>query len=294
MFSIIIPYYNMGGFLSKTLDSLSQQTCQLFEVIIVDDGSIVPLQLSFSDYKFDIRVIRTPNQGVSVARNVGASIASGTWLVFLDAGDFFVPRFIEMMNESILKNSNVELHTSAFSFGENGKINVASTGLTSCEVVFDYGTYLEHLCKGNFLFHVCSMTLTKELFFRSGGFRPKATHGEDHEFILKILKVLKPSGQFVFINKALFIYSLEDVNSATRKRTAIPIYTHTLYLKNLAKRMKVEDIYFINSIIDNLIVNSRKGFAINGLLNVYYSLPILSYGRFLMSIFKKALNYASK
>ncbi|WP_069453209.1 glycosyltransferase family 2 protein [Shewanella xiamenensis] len=291
MFSIVIPYYNIGNSIFKTLESLTLQTCQLFEVIIIDDGSIVPLQLDYTEYTFNIRIIRTPNQGVSVARNTGASLSNYDWLVFLDAGDFFVPRFIERMNDSILKNPNFELHTSAFSFGENGGLNVAKTGLNSTDVIFDYETYLEHLCKDNFLFHICSMTLTKELFFRSGGFSPKATHGEDHEFILK---ALKSTSFFMFINKSLFIYSLDDINSATRKRTAIPVYTHTLYLKNLSKRIQVEDIYFINSVVDNLIVNSRKGFFINGLRNAHYSLPISSYGRFVISVFKKVFKYARK
>ncbi|MEH8120982.1 glycosyltransferase family A protein [Aeromonas veronii] len=291
MFSIIIPYYNMGDFLSKTLESLSLQTRQLFEVIIVDDGSSIPLQLNTSDYIFSVKVVRTPNQGVSVARNVGASLAEYEWLIFLDAGDYYDAEFIAVIRESILKKPEIDFHASAFSFGENGEMKIASTGLVHCNVIFDYKSYLEHLCEGNFLFHVCSIALRKKLFFLSGGFSPKATHGEDHEFILKVLKI---SGDFMFINKPLFIYSLDDMNSATRKQKANPVYTHTYYLKNLPKRIDIENTYLINTVVDNLVVNLKKGFFIDGMLNVYYGLPFVSYGHFILLLFRKMVKYARK
>lgn len=291
MFTIIVPYYNMAEYLPKTLEALSEQTCQLFEVIIVDDGSAERLNYDVTQLMFSTKIIHTPNQGVSVARNIGASFAQFDWIIFLDAGDSFAINFLETMKGLIDRNSNFEFYASAFSFCKNNQKQLANTGLATGEFEFSYNSYLEHLCNGNYLFHLCSIVLSKKLFFSSGGFSPKATHGEDHEFILK---ALKSTHKCLFINEALFFYSLDDENSATRKKASVPIYAHTLYLMSLKPRLKNEDIYFINTILENLVVNLRKRFVFSGLLNMLNSLPIRLYLRFIKMVLKKGTSYAGK
>ena len=94
--SIVIPCYNHGTFLPETLASVAAQTYREFEVIIVDDGSTDDLTVQLLD-RLDgqeCHVIRTPNRGVSAARNRGISKASGQYILPLDADDLIAPEYL--------------------------------------------------------------------------------------------------------------------------------------------------------------------------------------------------------
>ncbi|QAY77036.1 glycosyltransferase family 2 protein [Sphingosinicella sp. BN140058] len=92
MFSVVIPLYNKGAFIGRTVRSALAQSFQEFELIIVDDGSTDdgPAQVaSFQDRR--LRVIRQPNAGKGAARNLGMQKASRPWIAFLDADDYWFP-----------------------------------------------------------------------------------------------------------------------------------------------------------------------------------------------------------
>lgn len=88
--SIIIPAFNAGRTLAKTLESISGMLSPRVEIIIVDDGSTddTPHVIkSFATRYAQIKGIRQDNAGVSVARNVGISNSQGKYLWFVDADD---------------------------------------------------------------------------------------------------------------------------------------------------------------------------------------------------------------
>lgn len=90
LLSIVIPYYNMGMFVDETIQSISLAEYDLIEIIIVNDGSTDAASLEkLNQYrqKKNIRVIDTQNKGLAHARNLGAEIAEGEFLAFLDADD---------------------------------------------------------------------------------------------------------------------------------------------------------------------------------------------------------------
>lgn len=82
--SVIVPVYNSTGFLQKCLTSLSRSEYQDYEVIVVDDGSTEPIQAIVEDSGFRYVRIEGPG-GPARARNHGARIAAGRYLVFIDA-----------------------------------------------------------------------------------------------------------------------------------------------------------------------------------------------------------------
>ncbi len=91
-FSIIVPTYNRASFLTRTVSSVLNQTFLNFEVIIVDDGSedetfSVVKELSEQDIR--VNYYYQQNSERAVARNNGAKIAKGKFLIFLDSDDFF-------------------------------------------------------------------------------------------------------------------------------------------------------------------------------------------------------------
>ena len=91
LISVIIPVYNVAPYLPRCLDSIAAQTYRNLQIILVDDGA-----KDGSDKICDAYAAKDPrfvvyhqaNAGVSAARNAGLQIATGDYLVFVDADDF--------------------------------------------------------------------------------------------------------------------------------------------------------------------------------------------------------------
>ncbi len=90
-FSVIIPAYNAAAFIHRAIDSVLEQHHAAHEIIVVDDGSSDKLHDVLAQYGNKLRYLRQDNAGVSAARNLGAREASGDWLCFLDADDWYYP-----------------------------------------------------------------------------------------------------------------------------------------------------------------------------------------------------------
>ena len=98
LFSIIIPTYNRGSFIVKTLDSVFNQSFTDYEVIVVDNCSTDNTQEILQKYIYDgsIKYIRhEENLERAVSRNTGLSYASGMYVTFLDSDDLYHPNFLE-------------------------------------------------------------------------------------------------------------------------------------------------------------------------------------------------------
>lgn len=91
--SIIMPVYNDCDVLDKSLNSVINQTFQDFELICVNDGSTDDSLDKLNDYasRHDfIKVYSQENQGSGKARNYAIDVATGEYIGFLDADDFFI------------------------------------------------------------------------------------------------------------------------------------------------------------------------------------------------------------
>jgi len=89
--SVIIPYYNGEQYISDILDDLIQQDFEVgdYEIVVIDDGSTESAKIlkSYCERYPQIIYFRQDNQGVSVARNLGISMAKGKYLFFCDCDD---------------------------------------------------------------------------------------------------------------------------------------------------------------------------------------------------------------
>jgi glycosyltransferase involved in cell wall biosynthesis len=87
-FSVVVPVYNRATLLPRAIDSLLNQEFRNFEIIIVDDGSTDETEKVVSSFQDNrIKYFKQVNRGVTVARNLGASKATGAYLLFLDSDD---------------------------------------------------------------------------------------------------------------------------------------------------------------------------------------------------------------
>ncbi|WP_320046297.1 glycosyltransferase family 2 protein [uncultured Ilyobacter sp.] len=104
LISVVVPFYNIGNYVIKTIDSLESQTYRNFEVIFVDDASydnslnIVEEYLNKVSFKYKI-IHLSKNKGVSNARNIGLDNSKGEYIYFLDSDDYISENTFEKIIE---------------------------------------------------------------------------------------------------------------------------------------------------------------------------------------------------
>ncbi len=103
--SIIVAIFNRKDELFELLNSLSHQTDKDFEIIIVDDGSLVDLKPTIHQFEemLDIRYFKKENSGPGLSRNYGAARAKNDWLVFVDSDVIVEKDYIENCKKDILE-----------------------------------------------------------------------------------------------------------------------------------------------------------------------------------------------
>ena len=116
--SIIMPIFNTGEQLYKTLMSVLSQKERDYEVIMVDDGSKDKLTLEIEQTfaRFDSRFklfVQESNKGPAISRNIGIQHANGKYVIFLDSDDLFCDDMLEEM-ASTLESSNADICISNF------------------------------------------------------------------------------------------------------------------------------------------------------------------------------------
>ena len=96
--SVVVPVYNVEGYVEKCLRSILAQSFGDIEVLAVDDGSTdssgrICDRLAQEDPR--LRVIHQENRGLGGARNTGIEAAGGEWLAFIDSDDWLEPLTLE-------------------------------------------------------------------------------------------------------------------------------------------------------------------------------------------------------
>lgn len=111
--SVIMPVYNPGEYLKEALDTIRNQTLKEIEIICVDDGCTDGSAEVLKEYaSLDERIVvlqqTKKSNGAALARNMGMEYASGEYLAFVDADDFFEPTMLEHSYEKA-KRLDVEI-----------------------------------------------------------------------------------------------------------------------------------------------------------------------------------------
>lgn len=105
---MILPAYNVAGYIEKCLESVTTQDIPFsdYEIIIVNDGSTDNTPQIIDKYAKDysnITVLHQKNQGLSVARNNGLNQAKGEYIWFIDSDDTICPNCIGKLLDAINK-----------------------------------------------------------------------------------------------------------------------------------------------------------------------------------------------
>jgi len=177
--SVIVPAYNAANFICETVDSALVQTHQDLEVIVVNDGSTDSTLERLRPYGNRIKVLELVNGGVARARNAGVNAATGSWIAFLDADDFWTPDKIERQ----LAHSDAPLrYTDRLNIGARGDLPELQSLVTP---MFEGDLFETLMIEGNFI-TTSSVLLRRDLFEQMNGYFTGLNGTEDWDLWLRI------------------------------------------------------------------------------------------------------------
>ena len=181
MVSVVICAYNAERTMQACMESLRKLDYPNYEVVIVDDGSrdrTAEIAAAFPEF----RLIRQPNKGLSVARNVGLHAARGDIIAYTDSDCVVDPHWLTLMMRAMNEGALDGCGGPNYAPHEEGKVQacVAASPGAPCHVLVGEDR-AEHLAG-------CNMIFTKAALLQVGGFEPQFTAaGDDVDICWRML-----------------------------------------------------------------------------------------------------------
>lgn len=248
--SVIIPFYNAGRFLDRTLRNIAIEqfvACanDFWEIIVIDDGSTDngsdKVQVWVDRYPTNIKLLHQKNLGVSVARNEAIEIARGEYLYFFDADDLLMantlPSLVEiadsigadMMRFLFREINSCDYHDLDVGVSEVGVIESSEI---SCPNVRDFFDRTKGLLEYQALWSVWSSFFRREFIQRNHLRFVEGLHiGEDEIFMWSALMC---NPRLTIINRQLHLYHVHS-NNATNDKSIPHIRRRAEALTKLVK-----------------------------------------------------------
>lgn len=231
--AVVIPLYNKELSVTRAINSVLKQSIDFQQLIIVDDGSTdnsLAVAKQFNDPR--IRLLSQANQGVSKARNYGASQATADYICFLDADDEWQPHFLEEIMQLIKLNKTASLYCARYQeCDENSHFFVGQLvglGADFKGQLTDFFTAYRH---NRSLFHPSASCISKALLQKINGFPEGAKIGEDI-FVALQLALEAPVMFSAKVSSTVY----RDAENRTNVREKLTIPYHISYFLNGSQR----------------------------------------------------------
>ena len=259
--SVIIPIYNAALYLQECLYSVLNQSYTNIEVILIDDGSTdESLEICKDFQRQDARVVvlSQTNQGVSCARNVGLSVASGNYISFVDSDDWIEPEIYEILiKEMVLNNCDCAMFEYYIEYQDRTITHIHSE---TAEVLSNSSAIKNTITPVNRF--ACSKIFSKKLIHNLK-FDTNIRVGEDTLFSCE---ALKHASKVYFSNKPLYHYR-QNQHSATGNGYNLNYMTAVSAYTQIAELFQKEKELYQCAIIE------RAVFLINNIVGLYRHYP---------------------
>jgi glycosyltransferase involved in cell wall biosynthesis len=205
--SVVIPAYNVEGYVGDAVRSALDQTYPLEEIVCVDDGStdgtLEVLRRLESQHLERMQVLKGPNHGASAARNRGVSVTTGEYIQFLDADDILLPEKVER-DVDVLRGDRKSILFGGYESFEDG------------QKVYECDTYVSEspwvcLTKQNFG-HTSANLFRADAVKQAGGWDEQRPFNQDYDLIARML--MEGSDVAFAHHKSTHVRSREDSISA--------------------------------------------------------------------------------
>ena len=217
MVSIIIPHYNRSHLLVEALQSIIDQTHKNWEAIIIDDGSDDNPQKLIGDYltNHPIRFITKKNRpgGASASRNLGAEMANGEYLLFLDSDDVITPGCLAGRIEFMEEDPSLD-----FAVFPQAEFNnsVGDSDKLFSKFFDTRDEYLRSFLRDEHPWQTSGPVWRKDAFAELGGFNESYTCMEDTE--LHVRALIQQLNFEVIKGDPDFFYRQASATEQTQKR----------------------------------------------------------------------------
>jgi len=178
--SVVLPTYNRAHSLPRALDSVLCQSLPAADVIVVDDGSQDDSEDLIRRQYPQVRYMRRPNGGVSRARNLGISEASGDWIALLDSDDTWMPDKLAAQCALLREQPHIRLcHTQEVWIRHGRRVNQMEKHAKSGGRIF-------RACLPRCVISPSAALLHRSLFEEIGTFDEDLPACEDYDLWLRI------------------------------------------------------------------------------------------------------------
>lgn len=236
--SVVIPLYNKGPHIARTIQSVLNQTEQNFEIIIIDGHSIdegPEIIKSFEDER--IILFEQQGKGVSSARNEGVSRSQSDFIAFLDADDEWEPNHLKTLLRLRKKFPEAGAYTTAYSIVPPNSMPkmAAYHGIPDKPWEGLIPNYFKSAAFGLSPMWTSAVGISKQVVVEAGGFTTEVCWGEDVDLWGRI--ALKYPIAFSW--EGMGIYHIDATNRLSERFEPVTEHTFITYARNALKAGKV-------------------------------------------------------
>ena len=234
-FSVVMPTYNRGNKIKKTIMSVLNQTFKNFELLIINDGSTDNTEQVINEFDDSrIKHIKSENWGGPARpRNIGIKYSKGKYVSFLDDDDIWLPNKLEVVHKYTMEFSQFILFCHDESYILNGKILKNNY----------YGPYDKNMYESLLFEKNCistsATTVSRLMLNKVKGFSENKDYisCEDLDLWIRLSQI----GEFTHIPKILGEYHVETDKSDNISQSAVLHANAGLQVKlsHLKKREKL-------------------------------------------------------
>lgn len=211
LFSVVIPALNEEKYLPKLIRDLVRQTNQDFEVVLVDGNSedkTVDKAKEVASGKISLFIETSDKRNVSYQRNLGAKVAKGEWLLFMDADNRLPDYFIDGIRYQIAKTKCDCFTTYCEPDSQKPGDKIVTQSINA---MIDLAQFLEKPSAQGAM-----IGITKSGFNKVGGFDIEFIPSEDKLFVRT---AVKKDLKFEIFKEPRYIFSMRRYNKAGHLKT---------------------------------------------------------------------------
>ena len=216
--TVVIPAYNIAGYIERAIESVLNQTRPADEIIVVDDGSTDNTAETIKKFDTKVTYIHQQNKGLSGARNTGIKTASNDWIAFLDGDDEWLPICLEKHAALITANPSLAWATGNFlrCLCDEDRIapSIDPARTTKLLAGLDYFDNYFHAFANRAAGHPNTMIIHRKVFDTVGFFNEQQTFAEDLEMWWRIALDFPQVG---YSSEPLAIYHLVRPGTLTEE-----------------------------------------------------------------------------
>jgi glycosyltransferase involved in cell wall biosynthesis len=230
LFSVVVVCYNQENFIREAVESALSQDFSSREVIVVDDASSDATSRVLESFGESIIFARlAKNGGAPAARNHGASLASGKYLVFLDGDDVLLPGALDVYARLVTARSPKLI----FGRCNQSDANTPEAPATVIPVGIQFVEYANFLSKDRpCVFNTSTFVVDRSTFLTAGGWSPEIFYQDIQDLVTK----MEVAGKTILVLAPSTVWYRMHANNSAKKILPFVDGVHVLLAKAKADR----------------------------------------------------------